>query len=184
MTRTLRFVFGFEEALGFSVDETVRDKDGISAALRFAELAAAAKAEGRTPWDLLEALARRHGEHTTRTWSWRVDAADGPARIAEAMAAVRAAPPTGLAGTAVAEMRDLSVGDAAMPGTDAVVIGLADGSRVALRPSGTEPKLKVYAEVVEPVGDEPYAEARRRGHRRVDALITAAAALLGVDPAD
>ena len=61
---------------------------------------------------------------------------------------------------------------------------LTDGSRVALRPSGTEPKLKVYAEVVEPVGDAGYPDARRRGRDRVDALIDAVAALLGVDHAD
>ena len=178
----LRFVFGFEEALGFSVDEAVRDKDGISAALRFAEVAATAKAEGRTTWDLLEALARRHGEHATRTWSWRVDEVDGSARIAAAMAAVRAAPPEALAGVAVGEVRDLLQAGSAMAATDAVVIDLADGSRVALRPSGTEPKLKVYGEVVEPVGDESYAATRQRGQQRVDALIAAAAALLGVDP--
>ncbi len=175
----VRFVFGFEEALGFSVDETVRDKDGISAALRFAELAAGAKAEGRTPWDLLEALARRHGEHATRTWSWRVEGLDGADRIAGAMAAVRAEPPVEVAGVAVTDVRDLQVGDTA-PAVDALVIGLADGSRITLRPSGTEPKLKVYAEAVEPVGDEPYAAARRRGQARVDALIAAVAALLDV----
>ena len=178
----LRFVFGFEEALGFSVDEVVRDKDGISAALRFAEVAAMAKAEGRTVWDLLEALARRHGEHATRTWSWRVDEADGSARIAAAMAAVRAAPPRALAGVAVAEVRDLLHDGSAMGTTDAVVLDLADGSRVALRPSGTEPKLKIYGEVVEPVGDEPYVATRQRGQQRVDALIAATAVLLGVDP--
>ena len=102
-----RFVFGFEEALGFSVDEMVRDKDGISAALRFAELAAVAKAEGGTVWASLEALARRHGEHATRTWSWRADGPDGQERLAAAMDAMRARPPTALAGVAVGEVRDL-----------------------------------------------------------------------------
>ena len=95
----LRFVFGFEEALGFSVDAVVRDKDGISAALRFAELAAAARAEGRTVWDGLERLARRFGEHTTRTWSMRADGPDGLAHIAAATAAWRADPPTRVGST-------------------------------------------------------------------------------------
>lgn len=191
----LRFVFGFEEALGFSVDERVRDKDGISAALRFAELVAAAKADGRTAWDALEVLARHHGEHATRTWSWRVDGPDGLSHIAAAMRAVRAEPPGALAGVTVTQVRDLlEVGDepggdpggdrgaaGGPPPTDAVVLELADGSRVALRPSGTEPKLKVYAEVVELVGDEPYASTRRRGLARVDALVEAVAAMVGVD---
>ncbi|HEY5153558.1 MAG TPA: phospho-sugar mutase, partial [Acidimicrobiales bacterium] len=145
-----RFVFGFEEALGFSVDEAVRDKDGISAALRFAELAAIAKAEGHTVWDTLEALARRHGEHATRTWSWRVEEPDGVTRIAAAMERLRAHPPTQLAGLAVAQLRDLRDGEGLLAPTDALVLDLADGSRVVLRPSGTEPKLKVYVEVVEP----------------------------------
>jgi len=177
----LHFVFGFEEALGFSVDEAVRDKDGISAGLRFAELSAVAKAEGRTVWDTLEALARRHGEHTTRTWSWRIDEPDGLGRIAAAMAAVRAAPPNALAATPVERVSDLLDGDGSLPPTDALVVELADGSRVALRPSGTEPKLKVYVEVVEPVGDDTYAVARQRGQARVDALIEAVATVLGVD---
>ena len=88
---TLRFVFGFEEALGFSVDEVVRDKDGISAALRFAELAAVAAAEGASVWDGLERLARRFGEHATRTWSMRADGVDGagPDRVGHGQAARR-----------------------------------------------------------------------------------------------
>jgi phosphomannomutase len=180
LTRSdLQFVFGFEEALGFSIDEVVRDKDGISAALRFVELLAEARAAGETAWDGLERLARRFGEHATRTWSWRPLGADGPERIAEAMAALRAAPPTDLDGTAVVELTDLLHGDGAGVPTDAVVIVLADGSRVCLRPSGTEPKLKVYVEVVEPVGDA-YATARAAGARRVDAVIAAVGALLGV----
>jgi len=179
----MRFVFGFEEALGFSVDETVRDKDGISAALRFAELAAEAKANGRTVWDTLEVLARRHGEHATRTWSWRIDDPDGLVRIAAAMDAVRTQPPTQLAGLTVAHRRDLRDGEGMLAPTDALVLDLADGSRVVLRPSGTEPKLKVYVEVIEPVGDRPYDDARGRGQARVDALIDAVITLVGVDPA-
>jgi phosphomannomutase len=174
-----RFVFGFEEALGFSVDEVVRDKDGVSAALRFAELAAAARAVGRTVWDTLEDLARAHGEHATRTWSWRLGGPGGLAQIASAMASVRATPPPTLAGLTVTRVDDLSTGGGPMPATDALVLTLADGSRVALRPSGTEPKLKVYAEVVEPVGSGAYVAARERGRARVDALIGAVSSLLG-----
>jgi phosphomannomutase len=180
----LRFVFGFEEALGYSVDEAVRDKDGISAALRLVELLAVARAEGRTAWDILEGLARRFGEHATRTWSWRVEGADGIDRIAGVMASLRSTPPPELAGLAVTGCTDLCEADGARVSTDALVLVLVDGSRVCLRPSGTEPKLKVYVEVVEPVGDGPdaYAAARAAGDTRVDRLIGAVAAALGVEP--
>jgi phosphomannomutase len=181
----LRFVFGFEEALGYSVDEVVRDKDGISAALRFAELAAAAKDEGATVWDRLEGLARRFGEHATRTWSMRAEGADGLARIAAAMADLRADPPSHLGPTPVVAVTDLLRGAGPHPPTDALVIALADGSRVCVRPSGTEPKLKVYVEVVEPVGPGPdgpgpdsWDSARTAGDRRVDEIITVMADLL------
>jgi len=109
------------------------------------------------------------------------DEPDGLGRIAAAMAAVRAAPPNALAATPVERVSDLLDGDGSLPPTDALVVELADGSRVALRPSGTEPKLKVYVEVVEPVGDDTYAAARQRGQARVDALIEAVATVLGVD---
>jgi phosphomannomutase len=178
-----RFVFGFEEALGFSVDEAVRDKDGISAALRFAELAAADRVEGRTIGDRLEGLARRFGEHATRTWSWRVEGPEGLARIAGAMAAVRRDPPAALGDRAVVDVTDLLDGAGGEP-TDAIVLHLDDGARVALRPSGTEPKLKAYVEVVQPVaeGADAYAEARRTAAARVDRLIAAVTTLLGADP--
>ena len=181
--REQRFVFGYEEALGFSVDEAVRDKDGISAALALAELLAASKAEGRTAWDLLEALARRFGEHATRTWSWRVEGPGGLERIAGAMAELRARPPTELAGRQVVEVTDLVDGVGSLAPTDALVVGLDDGCRVCLRPSGTEPKLKVYVEVIEPVPTAPggYLEARAAAEARIDALVAAAAALLGAD---
>ena len=178
-----RFVFGFEEALGFSVDEVVRDKDGISAALRFAELAATAAAEGASIWTRLEGLARRFGEHATRTWSVRADGADGLAQIASAMAGLRTAPPERVGASAVVRVTDLAVESGGFPPTDALVLELDDRSRVCVRPSGTEPKLKVYVEVVEPVADGPdgYAAARAAGSARVDQLIDAVAELLGLD---
>jgi phosphomannomutase len=181
----LRFVFGFEEALGFSVDEAVRDKDGISAALRFAELLAVAKGEGHTARDLLERLARRFGEHATRTWSWRVDGVDGRARIDATMNRLRAEPPVALAGIDVVGVEDLLRTPLPAVATDALVLTLADGARVCLRPSGTEPKLKVYVEVVLAVDDGPtgYGEACDAGERVVGDLIDSVTQVLGVDPA-
>jgi phosphomannomutase len=180
---SVRFVFGFEEALGYSVDEVVRDKDGISAALRFAEVAAVAKAADESIWNGLERLARRFGEHATRTWSVRADGADGLARIASAMAGLRSDAPARVGSSAVVTVTDLAVESDGYPPTDAVVLDLDDDSRICVRPSGTEPKLKVYVEVVQLVGDGPaaYPAARAAGARRVDALIDSVADLLGFE---
>jgi phosphomannomutase len=168
-----RFVFGYEEALGFSVDAEVRDKDGISAAVCFARLAAAAHAEGATVWDRLDRLGRTFGEHVTATHSWRMQGSAGQARMAAAMAGLRAQPPQSLGQTAVEGWRDLAQPQDASPPSDALVARLVDGSRVCLRPSGTEPKLKAYVEVVEVVGPAGPAEARQRGAARAQELVAA-----------
>ena len=148
----LRFVFGYEEALGYSVDPGVRDKDGISAAVCFAQLVELARSEGATVWDRLDALGRRFGEHVTRATSWRAEGVSGAARLADTMAGLRRHPPEVLGGVAVRAWRDLAVPDDGRPPADALILALEDGSRVCLRPSGTEPKLKAYVEVVEAVG--------------------------------
>lgn len=146
--------FGYEEALGYCVDPTsVRDKDGVSALLLLCELAAALKAEGRTLLDALDDIARTHGLHATDQLSVRVT---DLGIIAAAMERLRATPPTELGGLAVLEAEDLAVGSAALPSTDGLRYRLADGARVIVRPSGTEPKIKCYLEVVVPV--EPTAD--------------------------
>ena len=177
----LRFVFGYEEALGFTVDAAIRDKDGITAASAFAHAVAALAADGRTVDDLLEELARRHGHHATRTWSVRFDGPEAHRRMASTLDRWRADPPAALAATAVAAVTDMAAGDR-LPPTDAVVIDLVGGARVVLRPSGTEPKVKVYLEVVVPVGAGigAYQEARRGGDAALEALREAVAASLGL----
>jgi phosphomannomutase len=131
--------FGYEEALGYSVaPDLVRDKDGISAALLVAELAAQLKAEGRTLTDRLDELAAEFGLHATDQVSVRVD---DLSLIAEAMAGLRAALPMELLGRPVESAEDL------LPDADVVILR-APGLRVVVRPSGTEPKLKAYLEVV------------------------------------
>ncbi len=151
--------FGYEEALGYCVDPAgVRDKDGISAALLMAELAATLKAEGRTLLDLLDDLAREHGLHATDQLSVRVD---DVALIEDAMARLRAEPPTALGGRAVERTDDLAQGSDDLPPTDGLRYTLADGGRVVVRPSGTEPKLKAYLEVVVPVTADDVVTARR-----------------------
>ena len=144
--------FGYEEALGYCVDPThVKDKDGVSAVLLVCELAARAKAEGRALCDLLDDVARRHGLYATDQLSVRVT---DPALIPATMERLRSRPPTSLGGLAVERVDDLSLGSEALPPTDGLRYRLADHARVVVRPSGTEPKVKCYLEVIVPVEDE------------------------------
>jgi phosphomannomutase len=173
--------FGYEEALGYCVDpDRVRDKDGVSAALLMAELAATLKAEGRSLLDRLDELAREHGLYQTDQLSVRVD---DLAQIPAAMRRLREQPPTSLGGSAVERLDDLEHPSTGLPPTDGLRFLMSDGSRVIVRPSGTEPKLKCYLEVVVPVagdgaGDVP--AARAEAGRALAALRSDVAAALGL----
>src|SRR5689334_19960882 len=145
--------FGYEEALGYCCDpEHVKDKDGVSALLLVCELAAQAKAGGRGLTDILDDIAGEHGLHATDQLSVRFD---DLAAIPATMDRLRATPPTTLGGLAVEQVEDLSLGSAALPPTDGLRYTLAEGARVIVRPSGTEPKVKCYLEVVIPVETGP-----------------------------
>ncbi|MFJ5301534.1 phospho-sugar mutase [Streptomyces sp. NPDC088350] len=152
--------YGYEEALGYCVDpDGVRDKDGITAALLITELASELKQEGRDLLDLLDDLAVEHGLHATDQLSVRVE---DLTVIADAMRRLREQPPTRLAGLSVTKAEDLTEGTEKLPPTDGLRYTL-DGARVIVRPSGTEPKLKCYLEVVVPVAAHaglPAARAR------------------------
>ncbi|WP_074316722.1 phospho-sugar mutase [Micromonospora cremea] len=164
-------VYGYEEALGYCVDpDHVRDKDGITAALTVAELAAGLKAQGRTLTDRLDELAAEFGVHHTDQLSVRVD---DLREIADAMARIRAATPTTLLGHPVDSTQDL------LPEADVVILRTGT-ARVVIRPSGTEPKLKAYLEVVEPVSDGDVAAARARAAAAIAQLRTEIAAALGL----
>ncbi|MER5523771.1 phospho-sugar mutase [Streptomyces sp. NPDC002677] len=151
--------YGYEEALGYCVDpDGVRDKDGITAALLITELASVLKEEGRTLLDLLDDLAVEHGLHATDQLSVRVE---DLSVIADAMRTLREQPPAALAGLPVTKAEDLNRGTDRLPPTDGLRYTLT-GARVVVRPSGTEPKLKCYLEVVVPVAthaDLPAARA-------------------------
>jgi phosphomannomutase len=174
-------VYGYEEALGYCVAPGhVRDKDGITAALTLAELAAGLKAQGRTLIDRLDELAAEFGVHHTDQLSVRVD---NLGEIDRAMARIRARTPATLLDQPVIAVEDL------LPEADVVILR-SHRARVVVRPSGTEPKLKAYLEVVEsvrrpdgsgrrePAGD--IAAARERAAASVRALRTETAAALGV----
>ncbi|WP_097900785.1 phospho-sugar mutase [Streptomyces sp. b94] len=170
--------YGYEEALGYCVDpEGVRDKDGITAALLVAELASVLKERGRTLLDLLDDLALAHGLHATDQLSVRVE---DLTVIADAMARLREQSPTALAGLAVTSVEDLTRGTDRLPPTDGLRYHL-EGARVIVRPSGTEPKLKCYLEVVVPVADAAgLPAARARGAELLAAIKRDLAAAAGI----
>jgi len=165
VSRVPELTFGYEEALGYCVDPTVvSDKDGITAALVLLELTAHMKSLGRTLTDVLDDLALVHGVYFTSQVSVRVT---DRAQIRDAMSRLRAHPPTSLAGLPVQRFDDLEEGSADLPATDGLRFVL-DGARVIVRPSGTEPKLKCYLQVVMPVSDDLVSsrdEAAQRMHR-------------------
>ena len=185
-----RFVFGFEEALGYCVGRVVRDKDGISAAVLAAELAAVRWASGKTLLDELEALARRYGLFVSGQRSLTMPGADGLGRIAEIMARLRAAPPARLGDLAVLASGDYlarrrtaadgTVTPIALPPSNVLTFELEGNSRVIARPSGTEPKIKFYFDLCEPItAGEPFADAERRAGEKMAALAAAFLAAAG-----
>jgi phosphomannomutase len=164
-------VYGYEEALGYCVAPSmVRDKDGITAALLVSELAAGLKAELRTLGDRLDELALQYGVHATDQLSVRVE---DLTEIATAMATIRRKPPAELLDEPVHAIEDR------LPESDVLILR-AGTTRVVVRPSGTEPKLKAYLEVVEPVVDGDVAGARARSKAALAALRTETAAALGL----
>ncbi|HEY8472179.1 MAG TPA: phospho-sugar mutase [Natronosporangium sp.] len=164
--------YGYEEALGYCVaPQLVRDKDGITAALLVCELAAGLRAELRTLTDRLDELAAEFGVYATEQVSVRVDTPD---EIAAVMARVRSAPPKSLLDEPVTELDDR------LPDADVLALRTAN-ARLVVRPSGTEPKLKAYLEVVEPVtGPDDVPAARERARAALCALRTETVAALGL----
>lgn len=167
--RSAPLVFAYEEALGYSVCPVIRDKDGISAGLRFAQLFAECREHGETVDDLLTDIYETHGYHLTSQVSSRFEGADSMAQMAAAMNALRNSAPAEIGGCAVIDVVDLIDGSDELTPSDVLIYSL-DGGRVIIRPSGTEPKVKAYLEAVAP--DEPSAVDR------LDKLEAAAAVLL------
>ena len=160
-------VYGYEEALGYCVDPSaVADKDGITAALLVCELAAHLAAQGRTLQDALDDLDREHGVVATEQVSIRVT---DLARISQIMTELRRTPPTQVAGVAVHRFDDLAQGVDGLPPTDGVRLELADGGRIIVRPSGTEPKVKCYLQAALPPASD-VRDARDRATARLAAL--------------
>ncbi|MFN3949736.1 phospho-sugar mutase [Microbacterium sp.] len=168
ISRAPGLVFGFEEALGYLVNPgTVRDKDGISAAVALLEMAAEARGQGRTVADLMQEFRDTFGAFASDQISVRVS---DVSEIAGMMASLRAEPPTAVGEVAVARIDDLLQGVEGFPPGDVLRLWLDDGSRLIVRPSGTEPKLKLYLDV--------RGSSAKKATRRLTALRAGAEELL------
>ena len=176
-----RFVFGFEEALGYTVGELVRDKDGVSAAVLFAELTAVLRAQGTTVLAHLEGLYRRYGLFVSSQVNLTRQGAAGIAELHAIMARLRQSPPWKVVDHEVVTIRDYAeqkilkkdgtTAPLSLPKSDVLAFELASGSRIIARPSGTEPKCKFYFDVREPIAaGETLATASARAEATMKTL--------------
>jgi phosphomannomutase len=179
ISRVPGLLYGYEEALGYCVaPELVKDKDGISAAVLIAELAAAAKADGKTVFDTLDELYLQHGLHASDQLSIRV----ADLGLLDAMMnRLRVSPPESFASSAVEVFTDLAEGTEKLPPTDGLLYLTRDLTRVIIRPSGTEPKLKCYLEVIHQVGSAAeLPEARQAARAALDEVLRDVSEALGL----
>jgi phosphomannomutase len=153
----IAFVMGYEEALGYSVGPLVRDKDGIGAALRLAEMTRHLASRGKTLLDRLDEILVAHGLSHQIQWSATLPGPEGRKRIDAAMAALRKTPPQQIGKSPVIRTLDAATGEATvrgerrpsgLPMADLLAFQSEDGARLTVRPSGTEPKIKFYLELV------------------------------------
>ena len=171
------FVFGYEEALGYSIGRAVHDKDGISAAVAFADLVAACVVEGMTVADRLEALYRKHALWVSSQANVVCPGLDGASKIEVVMNQITMDPPQSLSGVEITSVIDYSVGAETrpryLPAAKLVELELGELGRLLIRPSGTEPKLKIYGDLqsdVSKVADMRSAEKKLLD--RIDKLIS------------
>jgi phosphomannomutase len=171
-----RFAFGYEEALGYSVGRTVRDKDGISAAIVMADLAAEEAAAGRGPIDRLHDLWDEVGLWVSTQQSIVRTGAEGQEALLAAVDRLGAGPPSELSGTTITSVTDYRVGDEARPpwlgAQELIELALGEEGRILVRPSGTEPKLKIYVDLSGSTRPD-HAEAHRRLLARAQELAAA-----------
>lgn len=180
-TRRLRlehskyYIFGGEESYGYSGSDFVRDKDGNSAVVMIAEVAAYAKSRGLTLADLLDEIYAEYGVYLERGESLVYDGAEGAAKIRKLVESYAANPPSEVAGIRVTGMRNFATEDIydsegdLLPKEAMIMLDLEGGGRVAVRPSGTEPKIKYYMFAVEPAAAD-VAEARKRAAARLEKM--------------
>lgn len=185
-TCPVRFVFGYEEALGYSVGQLVRDKDGLSAAVLLCELASACKARGKTVLEHLAELYREHGLWVSVQKSVVCPGSEGVQQIRRAIEELAAQPPEALGGRRVRSFTDFTRGAEARPrwlGKAALcALELENGARVLARPSGTEPKLKIYVDLSVPVSaDQTISVRQTEALAQANAVAESLSSLLRLD---
>ncbi|MGC4113579.1 MAG: phospho-sugar mutase [Myxococcales bacterium] len=181
--RKTDFVFGYEEALGYTIGVGVRDKDGISAAAVFAEMAAVCKSRGLTILQYLEQTYRKFGLFKSAQHNIVLPGATGAAQIKQMMERLRANPPKTIGATKVLALRDLGKSirttekgeeKVDLPKSDVLTFELEGAGRITARPSGTEPKIKFYFELREPIAEgEAFGNAQARADEKMKALVDA-----------
>ena len=162
------FIFGYEEAIGYTVGDLVRDKDGVSAALQFAQMCARLQQEGSDPIQELKRLAVKYGLVETLQWSKRLEGESGQARIEQILSDWRAHPLGTIGEESVTTFTDLQNGKSwengqeiqapALPPSNVLIFKTAAHTRLIVRPSGTEPKIKFYLEQLGQPKDEQDVE--------------------------
>ncbi|WP_291377732.1 phospho-sugar mutase [Demequina sp.] len=178
ISRAPHLLYGYEEALGYcAAPALVLDKDGVSTAVLIAELVSELKAQGRTLADAIDNLALHYGVYLSSQVSARFD---DLSQIPELMTRLLASPPATLAGSVVTATDDMNDGFAGLPPTNGLHLGAESGARVIIRPSGTEPKVKAYLEVIEEVEAGDVRGARGRADSAMAALRADVEKLLGV----
>lgn len=149
-----RFIFGFEESYGYLSGPHVRDKDAVNASMLICQMAQYWKSRGMNLAEAMRALYEEHGYFYNRTVSLGYPGADGAARMKAIMDSLRASIPSKIAGEAVVSHADYLPGVDGLPSANVMEFSLADGSKVLVRPSGTEPKIKAYLFVCKRSADE------------------------------
>ena len=148
-------IFSYEESYGYMIGHYVRDKDAVTASLLLTEMAAWYHAQGMTLFDALQKLYEKYGWYGEKTHNLVMPGLDGLEKMASLMNTLRTAPPAEIAGTAVVARRDYlngtqtdcvsgAVTQIELKGSNVLRFALSDGTVILVRPSGTEPKIKVY----------------------------------------
>ncbi len=190
-TGSATFMFGGEESYGYLPVRFVRDKDAVSSCYFFAEMADWLKGRGKTLYGFLDEIYAAHGLYLEDLHSLTLKGREGTEKIRSLMEKFRATPPAAIASIAVESMADLKglvmkdlrtgAGEkiTALPPSDVIQFFLADGSKITMRPSGTEPKIKFYFSVRGEAGAQDLAEAKKKVREKLDALKKDLMALAG-----
>ena len=139
-----KFIFGYEESYGYLFSDEVRDKDALQAVYMACEMSAVYKKQGITLLERLEQVYEEYGYYLDKLFTYKMEGAEGMDKISEIMASLRKTSPSQIGEIKVSEIQDFNESFMGLPKSNVIKIYLEDESFIAFRPSGTEPKFKVY----------------------------------------